>query len=31
MLRDLFSALSPFMPYIICFAFGYAFGCVFHD
>lgn len=31
MLRDLFSALSSVMPYIICFAFGYAFGCVFHD
>lgn len=31
MLRDLFSAVSPYMPYIICFLFGYAFGCVIHD
>lgn len=31
MLRDLFSAVSPYMPYIICFSFGYAFGCLLHD
>lgn len=31
MIIDVFSALSPYMPYVICFAFGYAFGCVFHN
>lgn len=31
MIRDVFSAVPPYMSYIICFSFGYAFGCLLHD
>lgn len=31
MIKEIYNALLPYLPYIICIAFAYAFGSVFHE